>query len=54
MALIEASFPVQVGDQVWLVPGHCDPTVNLYDWVYGVRSGLVEGVYPISGRGPGI
>src|SRR6202008_1959265 len=23
---------LQLGDKVRLIPGHCDPTVNLYDW----------------------
>ncbi|MGE0349580.1 DSD1 family PLP-dependent enzyme [Hydrogenophaga sp.] len=32
-----------LGDTVWLVPGHCDPTVNLYDVMVGVRGGLVNG-----------
>ncbi|XP_014677334.1 PREDICTED: D-threonine aldolase-like isoform X2 [Priapulus caudatus] len=44
----------KVGDLVWLVPGHCDPTVNLYDWLVGVRGDSVEAVWPITGRGPGI
>ena len=39
------------GERVWLVPGHCDPTVNLYDWIVAVRSGVVEGVWPIEARG---
>src|SRR5262249_47640685 len=25
------------GAKVLLVPGHCDPTVNLHDWYVGVR-----------------
>lgn len=33
----------RLGDTVWLVPGHCDPTVNLYDVMIGVRGGLVDG-----------
>lgn len=33
-----------IGDAVWLVPGHCDPTVNLHDWMIGVRGGLADGV----------
>jgi D-serine deaminase-like pyridoxal phosphate-dependent protein len=33
-----------VGDVVWLVPGHCDPTVNLHDHLIGVRGGLRDGV----------
>ena len=32
-----------LGDTVWLVPGHCDPTVNLHDWLIGVRGGLAAG-----------
>lgn len=32
-----------LGDTVWLIPGHCDPTVNLHDWLVGVRGGLLEG-----------
>jgi 3-hydroxy-D-aspartate aldolase len=44
------------GDKVLLVPGHCDPTVNLHDWYVCVR-GLhgaephVEAIWPISARG---
>ena len=44
----------QVGDVVWLIPGHCDPTVNLHDWMIGIRDGKVETVWPITGRGPGV
>jgi D-threonine aldolase len=32
-----------LGDTVWLVPGHCDPTVNLHDVLFGVRGGLSDG-----------
>jgi D-serine deaminase-like pyridoxal phosphate-dependent protein len=28
---------------VWLIPGHCDPTVNLHDHLVGVKGGLVDG-----------
>jgi D-serine deaminase-like pyridoxal phosphate-dependent protein len=45
----------QLGDTVWLVPGHCDPTVNLHDHYVAVRGGLahgaVEAVWPIDARG---
>ena len=40
-----------------LVPGHCDPTVNLYDWYVCVRGGMergvVEALWPITARGAG-
>lgn len=32
-----------LGEVVWLVPGHCDPTVNLHDLMVGVRGGLAAG-----------
>lgn len=41
----------QLGEPLWLVPGHCDPTLNLYDTLVGVRDGKVESLWPISARG---
>ena len=38
-------------DRVFLVPGHCDPTFNLYDWIVGYRDDRVKAVWPISARG---
>ncbi|MBG9389643.1 DSD1 family PLP-dependent enzyme [Caenimonas aquaedulcis] len=32
-----------IGQMLWLVPGHCDPTVNLYDFMIGVSGGLLNG-----------
>lgn len=43
-----------LGAKVFLQPSHCDPTVNLYDWIVGVRGGVVEGVWRVAGRGPGV
>jgi D-serine deaminase-like pyridoxal phosphate-dependent protein len=40
-----------IGDRVWLIPGHCDPTVNLYDWLVGMRGQRVECVWPVAARG---
>lgn len=40
-----------IGDQVMLVPGHCDPTVNLYDWYVGLRAGRVEALWQVTARG---
>ena len=42
---------LRLGDRVMLVPGHCDPTVNLHDWYVGVRNGRVEALWPITARG---
>jgi len=43
--------PLKVGDKVRLIPGHCDPTVNLHDWLVAVRNGKVEELWPVSARG---
>ena len=45
---------LRLGDRVWLIPGHCDPTVNLHDWYVGVRRGRVEALWPIAARGASI
>jgi D-serine deaminase-like pyridoxal phosphate-dependent protein len=42
---------VKLGDKALLVPGHCDPTVALHDWIVAVRDGRVEDVWPIDARG---
>jgi D-threonine aldolase len=44
---------LQVGDLVRLIPGHCDPTVNMHDFLVVVREQVVEGVWSVAGRGPG-
>jgi 3-hydroxy-D-aspartate aldolase len=45
---------LRVGERVWLIPGHCDPTVNLHDWYVGVRNGRVEALWPVDARGASI
>jgi 3-hydroxy-D-aspartate aldolase len=40
-----------LGEKLKLVPGHCDPTVNLYDWYVCVRDGRVQALWPIVARG---
>jgi D-serine deaminase-like pyridoxal phosphate-dependent protein len=40
-----------LGARVMLVPGHCDPTLNLYDELVGIRAGMVECLWPVSARG---
>jgi 3-hydroxy-D-aspartate aldolase len=52
--VIEAAAGTAVpalGDKLLLVPGHCDPTVNLYDWFVCVRDDRVEALWPITARG---
>ena len=41
----------ELGERVTLQPGHCDPTVNLYD-VYQVLDGdMVVAIWPVTARG---
>lgn len=44
-----------IGESIWLIPGHCDPTVNLHDVMVAVQGGLIEGavtaVVPVDARG---
>lgn len=48
---VSTSSPLALGDALLLVPGHCDPTVNLYDELVCIRNDHVEAVWPISARG---
>jgi 3-hydroxy-D-aspartate aldolase len=41
----------KVGEKLRLVPGHCDPTVDKFDWYVGVRNGRVECLWPVAARG---
>jgi 3-hydroxy-D-aspartate aldolase len=47
----EASRAYAIGDRLELIPPHCDPVVNLYDWIHGIREDRVEVVWPITARG---
>ncbi|MDH5540104.1 MAG: DSD1 family PLP-dependent enzyme [Rhizobacter sp.] len=44
-----------LGETVWLLPGHCDPTVNLHDHYVVVQGGLTQGhvtaLWPVDARG---
>jgi len=42
---------IKLGDKALLIPSHCDPTVNLHDWIVAVRAGKVEALWPIEARG---
>jgi 3-hydroxy-D-aspartate aldolase len=48
---VEGTPAPALGEKLLLVPGHCDPTVNLYDWYVCTRRGLVEDLWPITARG---
>ncbi|MFN8060179.1 MAG: DSD1 family PLP-dependent enzyme [Vicinamibacterales bacterium] len=47
----EARKTYQIGDRLELIVPHCDPVVNLYDEMYGIRNDRVEVVWPVTARG---
>jgi D-serine deaminase-like pyridoxal phosphate-dependent protein len=49
--LKDASRPLNLGDRLEFIIPHCDPSVNLYDRIYGVRGDSVESVWSIAARG---
>jgi D-serine deaminase-like pyridoxal phosphate-dependent protein len=51
--VIELDDPgtLSLGQRIRLVPGHCDPTVNLHDWFVCFRGDRVEDIWPITARG---
>jgi D-serine deaminase-like pyridoxal phosphate-dependent protein len=40
-----------LGEKLRLIPGHVDPTVNLYDWFAVVDDGIVVDLWEITSRG---
>lgn len=47
----EAARDAVLGEKIRLIPGHCDPTVNLYDWYVVVQEGRVVDLWEIGARG---
>lgn len=50
---VDAILPT-IGTRLLIVPGHCDPFVNHFDWLVGVRGGVVEAVWRVAARSPGV
>jgi D-serine deaminase-like pyridoxal phosphate-dependent protein len=47
----EAAKTYKIGDRIEVIVPHCDPVVNLYDVIYGIRKDRVEVVWPVTARG---
>ena len=41
----------KIGDRIEMIVPHCDPVVNLYGVMYGIRNDRVEKVMPVTARG---
>ena len=53
VSLGDSGPDLSLGEKIHLIPGHCDPTVNMHDWIVGIRNGSVESLWPVAARGPG-
>jgi D-serine deaminase-like pyridoxal phosphate-dependent protein len=42
---------IHLGAKALLIPSHCDPTVNLHDWIVAIRRNKVEDVWRVDARG---
>jgi hypothetical protein len=49
--LADGTAPLPLGSQLLLVPGHCDPTLNLHGELVAVRGGVVQALWPVAARG---
>jgi 3-hydroxy-D-aspartate aldolase len=51
--VIELDDPaaLRLGQKIRLVPGHCDPTVNLHEWFVCHRGDRVEALWPVAASG---
>ena len=51
ISITEARKSYSMGDRLDLIVPHCDPVVNLYDQMYGIRNDRVEQVWAVTARG---
>ncbi len=51
IALENPSRTLALGDKLEVLTPHCDPTVNLHDYYFPYRNGMVEEIWPIAARG---
>lgn len=42
---------IPIGTRVEMIPSHIDPTVNLHDFYYAYRKGVIEEIWPVATRG---
>ncbi len=49
--IADAERKFETGEKVRIIPNHICVAVNLHEYVYGVRNGVVEEVWNVEGRG---
>ncbi|KAF2500491.1 hypothetical protein BU16DRAFT_547307 [Lophium mytilinum] len=47
----EGGTDLPIGARVHMIPSHIDPTVNLHDFYYAYRKGVIEEIWPVATRG---
>jgi D-serine deaminase-like pyridoxal phosphate-dependent protein len=47
----DEKLELKIGDRVEMVPSHIDPTINLHDFYYAHRDGIIEEIWPVDARG---
>jgi D-serine deaminase-like pyridoxal phosphate-dependent protein len=48
---LPATSTIKIGDRIFLIPSHTDPTLNLHDVLYAVEGDVVLDLWPVAGRG---
>ena len=48
---VPSDVKLKVGDRLEILPNHCCAVVNMHDYKYGVRNGIVERTIKIDARG---
>ncbi len=46
-----ASWDIDLGSKVWLIPHNIANTVNVYDYIHATRNGKLEAVWEVAARG---
>ena len=47
----EGTPALHVGDRVEMIPSHIDPTINLHEYYYAHRNGVIEEIWTVDARG---
>ncbi len=50
-AIVAEGTPPGLGERATLIPGHCDPTVNLYDQYHVLEGDTIVDTWPVTARG---
>ncbi len=45
---LDGGSALRIGDRLQLLPGHCDPTVAMHDWIVAHQDGVVAGLWPVA------